>query len=77
MKTAKIRVAHTFYGETEGEAEAVLLAHAEACPKFGPAYHHNHTVEVSEEIDALPTPETVEDFVGGEPDEDDEDGDDE
>lgn len=63
-----IRVQHVFYGETLGEAEALLEAHADVCPKFGPAYKADHTMEVSEDIDDLPTPETVDDFVPGEPD---------
>ena len=41
----EIRVQHVFYGETEREAQAILDAHAEACPKFGPAYRGDHTVE--------------------------------
>jgi hypothetical protein len=72
-----IRVQHTFYGRDEAEAEEFLEAHAEICPKFGPAERHGNTVQIVEEIDVLPTPDTADDFVGGDPDdEDDDDGED-
>lgn len=50
----KIRVAHTFYADDEDEARVLLLEHAQACPKFGPAYRAEETIEIAEEIDALP-----------------------
>src|SRR5258708_26379194 len=50
----KIRVIHVFLGEDEAEAEANLKAHADACPKFGPAYRNKETVEIPVELDELP-----------------------
>lgn len=58
----KIRVRHTFYAATEAEAEALMEEHGEGCEAFGPALEEGHTIEVLEEIDALPTVETVEDW---------------
>lgn len=71
----KVRVQHTFYAETEEEAEQMLAAHAGGCEAFGPAVKHGNTAEIVEEIDVLPEPETVGDFVGGEDVDDDDDGD--
>jgi hypothetical protein len=59
----QIRVRHTFYADTEEEADALLEAHAEVCPKFGPAVRGDRTVQVVEEIENLPTPDTVDDFA--------------
>lgn len=72
-----VRVQHVFYGETEEDARSLLEEHAEACPKFGPAVAAGDTIEVTEELDALPTPDTVDDFVPGEPDDEDEEEEDE
>lgn len=58
----KIRVRHTFYAATEAEAEALMEEHGEGCEAFGPALEEGHTIEVTEEIDVLPTVETVEDW---------------
>jgi hypothetical protein len=67
----KVRVEHIFYAETEEEAEEMLAAHAGGCRAFGPAVEHGNTAEIVEEIDVLPTPETVDEFVGGEDVDDD------
>jgi hypothetical protein len=53
-RDGKIRVAHVFFGEDDAEAEANLKAHAEICPKFGPAYKNKETVEIPVELDELP-----------------------
>ena len=58
----KIRVRHTFYAETEEEAEALMEAHGEGCKSFGPALEAGETTEVVEEIDELPAPETIDDW---------------
>lgn len=50
----KIRVIHVFLGKDEAEAEANLKAHADVCPKFGPAYRNKETVEIPVELDELP-----------------------
>jgi len=67
----RVLVQHVFYGETEDDARAVLEAHADACPKFGPAYRQDETEEIVEEIDELPTPDTLDDFVAGDVEDDD------
>lgn len=68
----RVRVQHTFYADSEDEAQEMLEQHAEICPKFGPAFAAKDTVEIYEEIDCLPTPDTVDEFVAGDFDEDDE-----
>lgn len=55
----EIRVCHTFYGDTLAEAEKVLADHAEICPKYGPAYKADDTIEVVDEIEDLPTTDSV------------------
>jgi hypothetical protein len=79
----KIRVAHVFFGEDDAEAEANLKAHAEICPKFGPAFRKKETVEIPVEIDALPEGdedelgEWLDELLGLEADDDDDTEDDE
>ena len=51
---SQVRVLHGFFAPTKREAEAALQAHADACPKFGPAYRADETVEFPIEIDELP-----------------------
>ncbi|MGH8863089.1 MAG: hypothetical protein ACREVZ_00330 [Burkholderiales bacterium] len=53
----KIRMAHVFYADDEDAARVLLLEHAQACPKFGPAYRGKETIEIIEEIDAYPEAE--------------------
>jgi hypothetical protein len=53
-KDGKIRVAHVFFGEDDAEAEANLIAHANICPRFGPAFKNKETVEIPVEIDEMP-----------------------
>lgn len=55
----EIRVTHIFYGATEEDAQSGLDAHADICPKFGPADREGDVITVFEEIDELPTPESV------------------
>jgi hypothetical protein len=50
----QVRVAHVFFGETKAAAEAELRAHAEACPKFGPAWRGNQTIEYAREVTSAP-----------------------
>jgi hypothetical protein len=50
----EIRICHTFYGETEAEAEGYQKAHAKDCPHYGPALAAGKTIDITEEIDALP-----------------------
>lgn len=73
----RVRVEHIFYAETEEEAEEMMVAHGGGCKAFGPALEHGNTTEIVEHIDELPTPDTLDDFVGGDlddgGDEDDED----
>ena len=53
-KDGKIRVCHIFFGEDEDQAEKNLQEHAEICPKFGPAYQADETVEIPVEVTELP-----------------------
>jgi hypothetical protein len=61
-KDGEIRVAHVFFGKDDAEAEANLKAHADICPKYGPAYRNKETVEIPVELDELP--EGDEDEIG-------------
>lgn len=75
----EIRVLHVFFGKNDKEAEANLKSHADVCPKFGPAYKKNETVEIPVELDTLPEGnedelgEWLDDVMGLEPDEEDDD----
>jgi hypothetical protein len=51
---SQVRVLHVFFGETKAAAEADLKAHADACPKFGPAWRGNQTIEYAREVTSLP-----------------------
>jgi hypothetical protein len=79
----KIRVAHVFFGEDDAEAEANLIAHADICPKFGPAFKKKETVEIPVEIDTIPEGDEdaiddwLDELLGLEADEDDEEEDEE
>jgi len=53
----EIRICHTFYGETEAEAEATQKAHAKDCPHYGPALAQGKTIDITEDLDELPVPE--------------------
>lgn len=52
-----IRICHTFYGETEAEAKQHQRDHARDCPHYGPALAAGRTIDIVEEIDALPEPD--------------------
>jgi hypothetical protein len=77
-KDQKIRVIHVFLGKDDAEAEANLKAHADACPKFGPAFRNKETVEIPVELDDLPEgdeealTEWLDDLLDLEPDEEEE-----
>jgi hypothetical protein len=49
-----VSIAHVFFGTTKAAAEAQLRHHAEICPKYGPAWRTNQTIEFAREIDSLP-----------------------
>jgi hypothetical protein len=49
-----VSVGHIFFGATKTAADAALRQHAEICPKFGPAFRTNQTIEYAREIDSLP-----------------------
>jgi alkanesulfonate monooxygenase SsuD/methylene tetrahydromethanopterin reductase-like flavin-dependent oxidoreductase (luciferase family) len=72
-----IRVIHIFLGETEEEAQAALEAHANECPKFGPAYRNGRTIELSADVDELPEADedSLEEFLAIEPAEESEEDD--
>ncbi len=80
----KVSVAHIFFGEDDAEAEASLKAHAEICPKFGPAYRGGKTVEIPVDMTELPPvdPDELQDwlddeFLGEDEEESDEEEDEE
>jgi len=72
-KDGSLKVRHSFYAETEEEAERMLKQHAAGCGHFGPANAEERTIEIIEEIDELPTEDTLEEFEGGWDDDGEED----
>jgi hypothetical protein len=74
-KDGKILVRHTFFAETEEDADKLLKQHAGGCAHFGPADAAGETIEIVEDIDELPDEETLEDFEEDELDEDDDEED--
>lgn len=71
----EIRVRHTFYAETEDEAENLMDDHADGCKAYGPALESGDTIEILET--GVPAPdveelERVSDAQGGPDDEDEE-----
>lgn len=68
----RIRVRHTFYAETEAEAEQLKLMHAGGCKAYGPAVKAEETIdEVVHDVE----PPTEDDAIGydGDIGEDDDD----
>jgi hypothetical protein len=49
-----VSIAHVFFGATKAAAEAELRQHAEICPKYGPAWRSNQTIEFAREIAEMP-----------------------
>lgn len=70
-----IRIAHTFFGHTKAQAQTVQRDHARDCPHYGPALAKGETIDIEEELDALPEADEEEllDFLGIGPDEEEED----
>jgi hypothetical protein len=56
----EIRVRHTFYADTEEEADRLLEQHAAGCKAFGPAFEEGDTIELIEDIDAEDLPDAEE-----------------
>ena len=54
----RIRIMHTFYGETEEECEKLRDGHADICPNFGPHLKSGDVTEEIEEIDDDEWPST-------------------
>jgi hypothetical protein len=54
LENGKVGVVHGFFGRTQGEAELALAQHAEICPKFGPAYKADQTVEFPLDVHSIP-----------------------
>jgi hypothetical protein len=48
------RLGHMTFGDDDVAADAALEAHAEICPKFGPAFRGKKTVQIYVEISELP-----------------------
>jgi len=73
----EISVCHTFYGATVGQAKKTQSDHAKDCPHYGPALAKGETIDIVEEIEALPLAEEEEllEFLDLNDDEEDDDGD--
>ena len=50
----KVSMAHVFFGATKHAAESAMRGHAEICPKYGPAWRSNQTIEFAREVAELP-----------------------
>jgi hypothetical protein len=50
----KVRVLHVFFAPSKHTADAELHQHVAVCPKYGPAYRADETIEFSREIEDLP-----------------------
>jgi len=62
----EIRIGHIFFGKNDEEAWSNLEAHADVCPKYGPAYQASETIEIETSIDGIPDAdvEDLEAFIG-------------
>lgn len=73
----RIGVMHVFYGKNEKAARALMAAHADICPRFGPAVATHEVVESIFDLDDDEWP-TADDLDADEIDSDDDgDGDEE
>jgi hypothetical protein len=50
----KVRIAHVFFASNKTTAESEMRGHAEICPKYGPAFNTNQTIEFARDIPELP-----------------------
>lgn len=50
----RVRVLHVFFAPSKHAADAELAGHAQVCPKFGPAFRSDQTIEFAREIAELP-----------------------
>ena len=50
----RVRLIHIALGATQSEAEAELRGHADICPKFGPAFRDDKTLEFPVDVEDLP-----------------------
>ncbi len=74
-ETLRVLVRHTFYGETEEEADRYKEHHLKSCEYFRAAENEGRTIEVVEEIARLPDADVLEELEeegGEEPEEDEE-----
>ncbi len=71
-KTRRVLVEHTFYGETEAEADKFKAHHLDACSYFRSAEEEERTIEIVEEIDELPDADELEEEFEDEEDEEEE-----
>jgi hypothetical protein len=71
----RVRVGHIFFAANDAEAEKLLKAHADACPKFGPAHKAGETIEIGVELDTLPEADeaSLEEFLEIDDDDEEED----
>lgn len=56
----QVAVEHVFYGYRKIECDERFRAHRDICPKFGPADRAGDVVTVWEEIEEIPTRESIE-----------------
>lgn len=56
----EIRVLHTFFADTDEEAEAMMQQHGDGCAAFGPALKGGSTIEIYEDVDEEEMPDAGE-----------------
>jgi hypothetical protein len=71
----EIRVLHTFFADTDEEAEALMAQHGEGCAAFGPALAAGTTIEIYEDIaeDEMPDAGDLAEIAEAEEDDDEPD----
>lgn len=75
----EIRVLHTFFAETDEEAESMMQQHGDGCAAFGPALKGGSTIEIFEDIgeDEMPIAADLAEIADAQDDEPEEDDDEE
>lgn len=56
-----VAVELVFYGRTKQECDQRFRAHRDICPRFGPADRAGQVITVWEEVDKIPTRQSIED----------------
>ena len=73
----RTRVGHIFLAPNEQEADALQKKHADACPKYGPAFREGKTIDILADVDTLPEADesSLEEFLALDRDEDEDEED--